>query len=278
MNHHEIAQAEIVERYVQHKLSADERLAFQEHYFGCDECFAQVQTSARFLAGMQQAGRAGILDNGAARAAAPVGWLAWVRPAFAVSALASLVLAVLLGWLLVSRIPGLRGDLARERQAREQAEREHQEQLAQANEALANERQQRDAERAKLEELLAQNKPIAVPYRSQANSPLVILDSVRGVSGGAQQLVIGGSATSATVWIEVEPGNRFDSYHLQIFNSSGRLVESIGGAKPNSYNAVAVTVPSHLLHPGKYIVKLSGVKGRQQELVGEYDLNVRTGK
>ena len=59
MNHHEIEQDEIVERYVRHRLAADERLAFQEHYFACDECFAQVQTTARFVAGVRQAARAG---------------------------------------------------------------------------------------------------------------------------------------------------------------------------------------------------------------------------
>jgi hypothetical protein len=36
MNHHEIEQSEILERYVRHQLAEDERLAFQEHYFGCD--------------------------------------------------------------------------------------------------------------------------------------------------------------------------------------------------------------------------------------------------
>ena len=149
---------------------------------------------------------------------------------------------------------------------------------------MTNERQQREAERAKLQnqiELLAQNKPPAVPEgnnRSQANSPLVILDTVRGSRGGEHQLVLGGGSTSATVWIEVEPGNRFDSYRLQIFSAGGQLVETIAGAKPNSYGAVAVTVPARLLRSGKYVVKLFGVIGHDRELVGEYDLNVRVGK
>ena len=282
MNHHEIAEKEIVERYVQQRLGADERLAFQEHFFACDECFAQVQTSARFVAGVRQAASAGTLDN-RVTAGAAAGWSNWFRPAFATTAFASLVLAVALGWLLLSQIPRLRGELAREREAREQIERDNQQRLAQANDALTNERKQSEAERAKLQnqlELLAQNRPPSMPEgynRRQVTSPLVILDSVRG-SGSEQQLVLGGGATVATIWIEVEPGNRFESYRLQVFRAGGQLVETVANAQPNSYGAVAVLVPARSLHPGKYVVKLSGVKGHQRELVGEYDLTVRAGK
>ena len=274
MNHSQIQQEEIVERYVQQRLAPDERLAFQEHYFDCDECFAEVQATTRFIAGARQAARAGILDGAAKGAAA--GWADWFRPAFAVTAFATLVLAVALGWLLLSRLPRLRDDLVRE----QQAERENAQRLAQTNEALANERQQHDADRAKLEELLAQNKPAPVPsVRSQANSPLVILDSVRGSSrSGDHQLVLGNNSTTATIWIEVEAGSRFDSYRLQIFDGAGHLINTISGAKPNSYGAVAVTVPANVLHAGTYLVKLSGVKQGNHELVGEYNLNVRVGK
>src|SRR2546423_6852756 len=149
MNHPQIQEEEIVERYVQHRLALEERLAFQEHYFACDEYFAQVQATARFIAGARQAARAGILDNGTTKAGA-AGWANWFRPAFAVTAFAALVLAVALGWLLLSQLPKLRSDLARERQAREQVERENQQRLAQADEALTNERQQREAQREKL--------------------------------------------------------------------------------------------------------------------------------
>ena len=279
MNHHEIAQGEIVERYLRHQLPPDDHLAFQEHYFACDECFTQVQTTARFIAGVRDAARSGVLDD--TTKAAAVGWASWFRPAFAATAFASIALALALGWLLLRQIPQLRGDLAHEQQAREQTERENQQRLVQANDALTNERQQREAERAKLQsqiELLAQNRPPAIPEnigRSQANAPLVILDTVRGSRGGEHQLVLGSGSTHATIWIEVEPGNRFDSYRLQIFSANGQLIETIAGAKPNAYGALAVTVPTRALPPGKYFVTLSGVKGHAYAPVGEYDLNVR---
>ena len=77
------------------------------------------------------------------------------------------------------------------------------------------------------------------------------------------------------VWIDVESGNRFDSYRLEILDPSKRLVETIAGAKPNPYGALVVNVPAKSFQSGKYVVKLYGVKGGQRDLVGEYDLEVR---
>lgn len=284
MTHREAIDGEVAERYALGRLSPGERRAFQEHFFECGDCFARAQETSRFVAGVRHAARAGVLPARPAVAPTRRGWL---RPAFAAAAFASVLLTAALGWLLFSQMPGLREDLARERQARAQAERDNQRRLSQANEALADERRQRESERARLEsqlELLAQQRPPAgadgrpragaPPVVSQANTPLVILDAVRGARGGAHQLALGGGAAAATIWIEVGPGESFDGYRLQIFRG-GRLVETVSGAKPNAYGAVAVTVPARLLRPGAYVVKLFGVKDKKPELVGEYDLSVR---
>lgn len=289
MTHREFTDGEVFERYALGTLPAAERRAFQEHYFECDECFARAQESARFVAAVRHSARVGVLSERLPESAAPRGWAAWLRPAFAATAFATLALACALGWLLLARVPALREEAARERRAREESEREYRQRLSQTDEALARERQQRESEQAARESerassegggtgerevLLAQNRtPSEVARRSQANTPLVILDSVRAEGGGGQQLTLGG-ASGATIWVEVEPGGRFDSYRMQIFRG-GRLVETVRGARPNSYGALAVTIPSRLLRPGGYVVKLFGVKGKESELVGEYDLNVR---
>jgi len=297
MTHREAIEGEVVERYVLNSLSPDERRAFQEHFFECADCFARAQETSRFVAGVREASRAGVLPERRAETAAPAAWAGWFKPAFAAAAFATVLLSVALGWLLLGQIPRLREDIARERQAREQAEQEGRQRLAEvketkeANEALAEERRRGEAELARLEsereklesrlELLAQKRP-DVPdrpsalsrERSQANAPLVILDAVRGAQSGGQQLTLGGTSAAATIWVEVGPGASFDSYRLQI-TKGGRAVETVSGAKPNSYGAVAVTVPSRLLPPGKYQVKLFGLRGNRPELAGEYEFTVR---
>ena len=91
------AQQDTIERFVRHQLSPDERRAFEEHYFECEECFEQVQMTARFVAGVQHAARKGLL----AEPAAEPWWANLFRPALIVVTAAALLLVVSVGWLLL---------------------------------------------------------------------------------------------------------------------------------------------------------------------------------
>src|SRR5205823_6101405 len=91
-----------------------ERRAFQEHYFACEECFAQVQTAARLIAGVRQASRKGVL---AASKAEPVAWWASLfRPAFSLAIASALVLAVAFGYLMLRQTSSTSQELARQQQ------------------------------------------------------------------------------------------------------------------------------------------------------------------
>jgi anti-sigma factor RsiW len=286
MTHQEIEKNEIIERYALNALSEDERRAFQEHFFACDECFDKAQMTARFIAGVRESSVTGVLAQPSAEsktASAPPFWTNWLKPAFVLATAVSLILAVMLGWLALNQIPKLRGDVEREKQAREQMEREKQQAIDRAGEELEKERQQLESERnerAKLQnqlEELARNRPPIAPEintRPQADSPIVILEAMRD-SQASNQLSLPANAIRATLWAEVESGNRFTSYSLQILTAENRLVETIAGAKQNSYGAVAVTVSAKLLQTGNYIVKLYGVKNGKRELLGDYSLSVR---
>jgi anti-sigma factor RsiW len=111
MTHQQIHDSEVIERYVRHQLTPTERQAFQEHYFACDECFDQVQMSARFIAGVREASRSGVLtaeqdERAAGSSILPAilypNWIRnWAVPALAMS---FLVAALLLGvWALSVR-------------------------------------------------------------------------------------------------------------------------------------------------------------------------------
>src|SRR5688500_7316214 len=123
MRHEQFTDGEVAERYALGTLPAAERRAFQEHFFECDECFARAREAARYVAAVRHSARAGVL-SGRPEPAAPSRWAAWLRPAFAATAFATLALACALGWLLLARLPALSEEAARERRAREEAERE----------------------------------------------------------------------------------------------------------------------------------------------------------
>ncbi len=287
MKHHEIEQQDIIERYVRHQLKPDERRVFQAHYFACEQCFDQVQMTAKFIAGVQHSSRVGVLAESAraiASAPAPSWWANWFSPAFVLAATACLLLAATLGWIVFNQIPKLREEVAQERQAREQLAREKEQGQQTAQTAIEKERQQAAQEKAareKLEGQIARHQspaPVTSPARSNpettANVPVVILESTREAKSGTN-FKLSENARALTLWVEVETGHRFDSYQMQIFAASGRALKTINGLKANSYGALAASVSTQQLPPGKYVVKLFGLKNQQPELVGDYDLTLR---
>ena len=282
MTHQDIELNEVIERYVLNKLSPDERRAFQEHFFECDECFEQAKVSTRFIAGVRAESASGVFAPNRRQDKSGSSFWQVLRPAFALSVATSLMLAIALAWLWFSQVPGLREEIARQRQAREEIELETRTSREEANEQLENGRRQLESERAKRAELegrlegIARNNPGPGPATGaspQANTPIVTLESARD-SGTANQVTVPSEAQSVLLWIAVEQGHRFESFRVQILTKQGLLVETLTGAKPNQYGALTVSVPANRFQAGQYVVKLYGARGQQSELHGEYDLRV----
>lgn len=110
MNHSEASHLMASEKYLLDELSPDEAQAFEEHLFGCHECAMDVRAGSLFLEQSKLA-----LANPAARhipaeGRESSGWFAWLRPAFAVAALA--VLLLLAGYQNLVTFPALKGALA----------------------------------------------------------------------------------------------------------------------------------------------------------------------
>src|SRR5262245_50524128 len=94
MAHQAVQEQETVERYVRNQLGADERRAFEEHFFSCDECFRDVETADRFVAAVRHAAAAGRLGApGTAVEPRGVG-SPWWRPAWVVGVAAALVAGI----------------------------------------------------------------------------------------------------------------------------------------------------------------------------------------
>ena len=104
MDHDLAVKSQACEKYLLGELSPELRDAYEEHYFGCTECAAQLSAAAEIMA----AGR-GIL----AAAPAPVpqadyvrvprGWFPWLQPIVAIPAFA--VLLLLIGYQTFVTIP-----------------------------------------------------------------------------------------------------------------------------------------------------------------------------
>jgi len=94
MNHEEAARLSLVEKYLLEELPPDLRDEFEEHYFDCQECAADLRATAVFLDTAKEELKSFPIERpAAARVKKP--WFSWLwTPAFVVPALAACLLVI----------------------------------------------------------------------------------------------------------------------------------------------------------------------------------------
>ncbi len=114
MDHSEVVRLQAVEKYMLGELSPELRDQFEEHYFDCPTCAADVTALHTFMAASRM-----ILKEEAVAQPAPRegnskrrGWFDWLRPAVALPAMAAL--AAVIFFQAVVTIPGLKERVARQ--------------------------------------------------------------------------------------------------------------------------------------------------------------------
>jgi hypothetical protein len=109
MDHEAAVRTMAVERYLLDEVGPEEREVFEEHFFCCDECAQEIRLGSALMKHARE-----IFAQQAERPIVAVSrpkrdWLAWLRPAFAVPALA-LMLGVVAFQNLI-QLPELRHSL-----------------------------------------------------------------------------------------------------------------------------------------------------------------------
>jgi hypothetical protein len=233
VTHQEVHDREIAEAYVRGRLSQQEREAFEDHCYSCDECFELVQDVDRFVTGIRDAADHGLLPS--PKPGAP----GWYRPAFYFAAAACLILASLAGWSLFIDRQRLLGDLAQQR-------------------AEIESRAQR------LESQLTARATLP------PNLQLIMLEATRAESAAA--ITRSPTIAHFAVWVEPPPAPPSTTYRLSILTGGGQAVETIEGLTRNSYGAIAANVPATRLTPGSYRAQLhssasSGLVGEYRFII-----------
>jgi hypothetical protein len=114
MDHSEASRLMASEKYLLDELPPDALEAFEEHLFGCPECALDVRAGSLFL----EQGKIALASPAAAgrvpaEVREPSGWFAWWRPAFAIPAMA--VLLLVFGYQIRVTYPALKGASAENR-------------------------------------------------------------------------------------------------------------------------------------------------------------------
>ena len=96
MDHTAVVRQKMTERYLLDELDPELRGEFEEHFFDCSECALDVRAGAQFVAHSKTvlAERPEPTPVRGIPNRRPVGWFAWLRPAFAAPVLALLLAVV----------------------------------------------------------------------------------------------------------------------------------------------------------------------------------------
>lgn len=114
MDHESVVGTQVVERYLLSELSPADRDAFEDHYFSCEICAADVRETSLFLDNARAVCREERLAALKARQTGPArnrarGWLAWLTPQIAIPALAAAAMVCVVGYQNTVTIPALLG-------------------------------------------------------------------------------------------------------------------------------------------------------------------------
>jgi len=262
MDHEQIAEHNVVERYVLGRLTSEEEERFEEHLLECPECRLQIEREEDFQDSLhtvaaQEAVRA------TARAGVIAGTIAWLgrRSALRGWLLAAtlLLLASLPLWLLRARsrlqgeIGQLQTALARPPAAPAPApaapiprcDPAAQEKL------LAELAAQKDANSRLSEQLARLSRP-------QINVPIFSLGFLRGDDGTANRVALGKEPRWIVLSVELPPETA-KSYRATLNAAGGRTVWEGEGLTPNADGTVTVSLYSGKLEPGPHRLRLTGV-------------------
>jgi Putative zinc-finger len=247
MMHPYIEDQEIIERYVRNELAPEERQAFEEHFFGCEECFEKLQITERFIAGLDDAGNRGLLNSAPSASAAPAHtWGSWMFPAFAASSCVAVALAVVTGWTLFFQMPQLRRQL---------------------NQASTDVSAQREA-------IAALQRQVSATTEAETNVPLVMLQATRDAQAPANEAVLPAGAAHLVLWVEV-PAKNIRKFQLKVETEDHRPVITLDHLERNSYGALAASLPAAQLQPGEFRIMLSAEEPSPASLLAEYKLRIR---
>jgi len=111
MDHTAVVREKMTERYLLNELGSDARDEFEAHFFDCAECALDIHAGSQFVEHSKLVLAESSQPAPVRAASRPVslGWFAWLRPAFAVPALA-LLLAVV-GYQNLVTYPRLQSEL-----------------------------------------------------------------------------------------------------------------------------------------------------------------------
>lgn len=286
MDHEQIDQLNLIDRYLMGKLLADESAGFEEHFVDCPRCIARLQTTKNFmqdlrLAAVEQAAHTAPRAprngwRGAVKTFLPKP-LAWVGVCMLIAAAGG-------AFFVIDYTRRLRDEANQatrraeqgqrryedERQAAAAADQLHREAEAQQNEQLRALAAKLKAEEARRAEMAAASRRLP----SAGNLPLFALASVRsGESNPAESMnrvILPRAAAIFALSVALEGETPYEAYRITILDEGRRPILKRDRLSPGSHDALTVWLQPGLFRPGHYMMVVEGDRSGGSSVVGNY--------
>ncbi len=257
VNHHQIEESNIVDRYLLGRLPPEEQTQFEEHFVDCQECLDRLETSANF----RRAAKAAYVED-AARAgsfvqAGLLGWLIkrsrWQLTALLLATL--VVLVVLPATFYVFTDRRVQGEFMKAKQDSSKWQQQY----------IEQQRLQAAKENLTPEQPLLPEEPRNVDEspRPQTRVPVFALNIVRSAdpnsSAPVNTISIPPSVLSVVLALELESDGDVKSYRATILTTDNRIVWTAKDLKPQSRDTLKVTIRSDSIKPNDYQLILEGL-------------------
>jgi hypothetical protein len=245
MDHRHIEEHQIVSRYAMGKLEPADRVEFEEHMVDCQRCLDELELTDDFRHTLQHVAESGATGETAAPTTKGVPFRLsefWPR---AVLFAALLLVSFLFLW----------------------KSRRFESELDLAERRFATEHQAREAAEAQLRETLA-----------QATAPLFTLNLTRGADLGAAEppnvISIPPGAKSIALSLEWQNDPDFRTYRATLTDAAGRGIWAADRIVAPSSNALAITLPASLFQASRYVLTIEGTAAGRYSVVGRYSFRV----
>ena len=282
VNHLQIEESDLVDRYLLGRLLPDEQARFEEHFVDCQECLDRLETSASFRRAVKTASAEDALRAGAYVQAGILGWL-MRRNRWQQTVLLLIAVFLLMGPAVLFIVKDRRVQAELDQAKRDSLEwqRQYEAQQKKGNE-LEKELQQA---KQNLEQRQQQTLPDEPGKgneldRPQSRAPVFALNIVRSAnpnsSEPASQISVPRSATSVVLELELEGDPDVRSYRATISTADHRIVWSAKDLKPQSKDTLRVSLRSNLIKPDDYQLTLEGLtKEGNYVAQGKYSFRVK---
>lgn len=247
MDHFDLEERHVADRYLQGKLSAGEVELFEQHYLDCPECLERLEIGEKLQRGFRRVAREEVETLGRRL------WLAgWRRRLLSARIYLAPTIAVVAGlstlwfWQEVERVRRAHSNLVVEV-----------EKSAEAQQALIAEVERGRHERATLETELAASR--AESAQPQKNLEMIFLDVVRG--SGAQVIEL---RADRRIVLAYEPPSPLEaSYRAELWRGRERRF-ALDGLVPNALRVLTLSFESGQLEAGSYELRIFPQQSQNQ--------------